>query len=62
MSQLAKSIEADDQPNLSSEIEKELERLKWDLWHGDVHKAYKLWKIWNTLWASKRIVRSNESC
>jgi hypothetical protein len=39
MSQLGKSIETDDQPNLSVEIEKELERLKWNLWHGNVHKA-----------------------
>ena len=31
MSQLTKSIEADDQPNLSAEIEKELECLKWNL-------------------------------
>jgi hypothetical protein len=42
MSQLAKSIEADDQPNLSAEIEKDLERLKWNLWHGDVHKALQI--------------------
>ena len=25
-------------------------------------KRYKLWKIWNTLWTSKRIARSNENC
>ena len=31
--------QADDQPNLSAEIEKELERLKWNLWHGNVHKG-----------------------
>ena len=42
MSQLAKSIEADDQPNLSAEIAKELERLKWNLWHGNVHKALQI--------------------
>jgi len=42
MSQLAKSIEADDRPNLSTEIEKELERLKWNLWHGNVHKALQI--------------------
>jgi hypothetical protein len=42
MSQLAKSIEGDDQPNLSAEIEKELERLKWNLWHGNVHKALQI--------------------
>jgi len=42
MSQLAKSIEADDQPNLSAEIEKDLERLKWNLWHGNVHKALQI--------------------
>ena len=35
MSQLAKSIGADDQPNLNAKIEKELERLKWNLWHGN---------------------------
>jgi hypothetical protein len=42
MSQLAKSIETDDQPNLSSEIEKELECLEWNLWHGNVHKALQI--------------------
>jgi hypothetical protein len=42
MSQLAKSIEGDDQPNLSAEIEKELERLKWNLWHGNIHKALQI--------------------
>ena len=42
MSQLAKSIEADDQPNLSAEIAKERERLKWNLWHGNVHKALQI--------------------
>jgi hypothetical protein len=42
MSQLAKSIETDDQPNLSAEIEKELERLKWNLWHGNAHKALQI--------------------
>src|SRR5271169_5015975 len=44
VSQLAKSVEADDQPNLSAEIEKELERLKWNLWHGNVHKALQIVK------------------
>ena len=42
MSQLAKSIAADDQPNLSAKIEKDLERLKWNLWHGNVHKALQI--------------------
>jgi hypothetical protein len=42
MSQLTKSIEADDQPNLSAEIEKELECLKWNLWHGNAHKAIQI--------------------
>ena len=44
MSQLAKSIEADDQPNLSAEIEKDLKRLKWNLWHGNVRKASQIVK------------------
>ena len=30
------------QPNLSAEIEKELECLKWNLWHGNVHKALQI--------------------
>src|ERR1700737_3287266 len=42
MSQLAKSIEGDDQPNVRAEIEKELERLKWNLWHGNIHKALQI--------------------
>jgi hypothetical protein len=42
MSQLVKSIDTDDQPNLSAEIEKELECLKWNLWHGNVHKALQI--------------------
>ena len=44
MSQLAKTVAADDQPNLSAEIEKELKRLKWNLWHGNVHKALQIAK------------------
>src|SRR6201987_1750626 len=42
MSQLVKSIDTDDQPNLSAELEKELECLKWNLWHGNVHKALQI--------------------
>jgi hypothetical protein len=42
MSQLAKTVEADDQPNLNAEIEKELKRLKWNLWHGNIHKALQI--------------------
>src|SRR5258708_27118156 len=42
MSQLVKSIDTDDQPNLSAEVEKELECLKWNLWHGNVHKALQI--------------------
>ena len=42
MSQLTKSIEADDRPNVRAEIEKELECLKWNLWHGNAHKAIQI--------------------
>ena len=42
MGQMAKSINTNDQPNLSAEVEKELERLKWNLWHGNVHKALQI--------------------
>jgi hypothetical protein len=63
MSQLAKSIEADDQPNLSAEIEKDLKRASNGIFGmGMFTKRYKLWKIWNTLWTSKTIARSNENC
>jgi hypothetical protein len=27
---------------LSAEIEKELKRLKWNLWHGNVHKGLQI--------------------
>jgi hypothetical protein len=36
------SIEADDQPSLSAEIEKDLKCLKWILWHGNGHKALQI--------------------
>ena len=39
---LCRLRETVDQPNLSAEIEKELERLKWNLWHGNVHKALQI--------------------
>jgi len=42
MGQMAKSINTNDQPNLSAEVEKELERLKWNLWHRNVHKALQI--------------------
>src|SRR5260221_718178 len=42
MGQMAKSINTNDQPNLSAEVKKELERLKWNLWHGNVHKALQI--------------------
>jgi NADP-dependent 3-hydroxy acid dehydrogenase YdfG len=33
---MAKSVKADDQPNQSIEVEKELERLKWNLGRVDL--------------------------
>jgi hypothetical protein len=61
MSQLAKSIETDDQPNLSVEIEKELERLKWNLWHGNVHKALQIVEdLEVALDVSKRMVKKQQ--
>src|SRR6266403_5902099 len=42
MGQMAKSNNTNDQTNLSAEVEKELERLKWNLWHGNGHKALQI--------------------
>jgi hypothetical protein len=42
MNRLAKGVRADDQPDLSADMEEELERLKWNLWHGKVDRALEL--------------------
>src|SRR4029077_1795368 len=42
MRPMAKSINTNDRANLNAEVEKELERLKWNLWHGNVHKALQI--------------------
>src|SRR5882724_9785628 len=62
MSQLAKSIETDDQPNLSAEIEKNSNASNGIFGMGMFTKRYKSWKTWKSLWTSKRIVKSNENC
>jgi hypothetical protein len=33
---------ADDPPELSADLQEELERLKWNLWHGKVHRALEI--------------------
>jgi hypothetical protein len=43
MGQMAKSINTNDQPNLSAEVKKELERLKWNLWHEMFTRRCKSW-------------------
>jgi uncharacterized FlaG/YvyC family protein len=42
MGQMAKSVRADDQTELSADLEEAFERLKWNLWHGNVHRALEL--------------------
>ena len=37
--QMAKSVRSCDDPNLTTELAEELERLKWYLWHGHVFRA-----------------------
>ena len=62
MSQLAKSSEADEQPNLSAEIEKTSNASNGISGTGMFTKRSKSWKIRNSLWSSKRIGKSIESC
>jgi hypothetical protein len=42
MSRLAKGVRAADQPDLSTDLQEELERLKGNLWHGKVPRALEL--------------------
>jgi hypothetical protein len=42
MSRLAKGVRADDQPDLSADLEEEIEHLKWNLWHGKVDRALEI--------------------
>jgi hypothetical protein len=39
MDQMAKGVRADDQPDLSADLQEMLEHLKWNLWHGKVPRA-----------------------
>jgi hypothetical protein len=42
MNRLAKGVCADDQPQLSADLEEMLEHLKWNLWHGKVDRALEI--------------------
>jgi hypothetical protein len=42
MSRLARGVKADDQPDLSADLEEILEHLKWNLWHGKVNRALEI--------------------
>jgi hypothetical protein len=42
MSRLARSARAEDQPDLSADLEEMLEHLKWNLWHGKVDRALEI--------------------
>jgi len=39
LGQMAKSVRSRDNPNLSTELAEELQRLKWYLWHGNLFLA-----------------------
>jgi hypothetical protein len=39
MGRMARGVRADDQPNLSTDLQEEIEHLKWNLWHGKVGRA-----------------------
>ena len=42
MNRFAKGVCADDQPQLSADLEEMLEHLKWNLWHGKVSRALEI--------------------
>ena len=42
MNRLAKGVRADDQLELSADVQEELERLKWNLWQGKVDRALEI--------------------
>ena len=42
MNRLAKGVCADEQPELSADLEEMLEHLKWNLWHGKVPRALEI--------------------
>jgi hypothetical protein len=42
MNRLAKGVCADDQPELSADLQERLEHLKWNLWHGKVDRALEI--------------------
>src|SRR5205823_7424982 len=42
MNRLAKGVRADDQPELSADLEEMLEHVKWNLWHGKVNRALEI--------------------
>ncbi len=39
---LAEGVEEDNEPLKVEELEKSLESLKWNLWHGNVHRTLQL--------------------
>ena len=39
MAQMAKSLRSEEVPDIANQTAKQLERLKWFLWHGNVYKA-----------------------
>ena len=39
LGQMAKSVASRDNPNLTTELAEELQRLKWYLWHGNVFRV-----------------------
>jgi hypothetical protein len=42
MKRLAQGVRADDQPELSADLQEMLEHLKWNLWHGKVDRALEI--------------------
>jgi len=42
MSLMAKSMSMEDRPNLSTEMETQIERVKWNLWNGNVRRTLQI--------------------
>jgi hypothetical protein len=48
-----KFCDADSQNELRPEVLKELESIKWYLWHGNILKARMSWKAWKWTWTPR---------
>jgi hypothetical protein len=62
MGQMAKGLGRGAASELATEVGRELERLKWFLWHGNVFRALQVVEDLRSTWTSRKLVQSSGSC